>query len=273
MRFWGAFMFKPSAAAAACVLSLFAVGNAHAEGWFSGDWYLKLGGAGFTAPKYQGDNKNEFGFSPIISLGRQGQGARFTSRNDSASISLLDNGPISMGLAGKLVSPRDEGDSSDLKGMTRIKRGGELGGFAEAYPTYWLRVRGEVRQGIRSHSGVVGDVAVDAFTDIAPGIQISAGPRATWVSSKYNERYYGVSAAQTAAGAPSPYSPGGGLHSAGIGAAITWKVTENAEVGSFAEYRRLTGDAADSSLVRERGSKNQFIIGVQASYKFNFSLP
>lgn len=76
MRFWGSFMFKPSAAAAACILSLFAVGNAHADGWFSGDWYLKLGGAGFTAPKYQGDNKNEFGFSPIISLGRQGQGAR-----------------------------------------------------------------------------------------------------------------------------------------------------------------------------------------------------
>lgn len=261
-------MFKPSAAVAACVLSLFAVGNAHADGWFSGDWYLKLGGSGFSAPKYQGDNKNEFGFSPIISLGRQGQGARFTSRNDSASISLLDNGPISMGLAGKLVSPRDQKDSADLKGMTRIKRGGELGGFAEAYPTDWLRIRGEARQGIRSHSGVVADLSADVFTDIAPGIQISAGPRATWVSSKYNERYYGVSAAQTAAGAPSPYSPGGMQ-----AAAITWKVTEAAEVGSFAEYRRLTGDAADSSLVRERGSKNQFVVGVQASYKFGFTLP
>ncbi len=227
-------MFKPSVAVAACILSFFAVGNAQAEGWFSGDWYLKLGGAGFTAPKYQGDNKNEFGFSPIISLGRAGQGARFTSRNDSASISLLDNGPISAGLAG---------------------------------------IRGEARQGIRSHSGVVADLSADVFTDLAPGIQISAGPRATWVSKKYNERYYGVTAEQTAAGAPSPYSPNGGLHSVGVGAAITWKVTENAEVGSFAEYRRLTGDAADSTLVSERGSRNQFIVGVQASYKFGFSLP
>jgi len=27
------------------------------------------------------------------------------------------------------------------------------------------------------------------------------------------------------------------------------------------------------SLVRERGSKNQFVVGVQASYKFGFTLP
>ncbi|MDS7596325.1 MipA/OmpV family protein [Agrobacterium tumefaciens] len=266
-------MFKPSAAVAACVLSFFAVGNAHAEGWFSGDWYLKLGAEGFSAPKYQGDNGNKLGWSPKIAIGRAGQGARFTSRNDSASVSLLDNGPISAGLAGRLISPRDEGDSADLKGMRRIKRGGELGGFAEAYPTDWLRVRGEVRQGFRSHSGVVADVSADVFTDIAPGIQVSAGPRATWVSKKYNERYYGVTPEQTAAGAPSPYSPNGGLHSVGVGAAITWKVTENAEIGSFAEYRRLTGDAGASTLVRERGSRNEFIVGVQASYKFGFSLP
>lgn len=265
-------MLKSSTAIAACLLSLLSAGHASAENWFSGDWYLKLGGSGFSAPKYQGDNNNEFGFSPIISIGRAGQGARFTSRNDSASVSLLDNGPISAGLAGRLIMPRDSGDSSDLRGMRKIKLGGEIGGFAEAYPTDWLRVRGEVRQGFRSHSGVVADLSADVFTDIAPSLQISAGPRATWVSEKYNERYYGVSSSQAAAGGPSAYNPDGGLHSVGVGAAITWKVTENAELGSFAEYKRLTGDAADSSLVRERGSKNQFTVGVTATYKFGFGL-
>lgn len=266
-------MSKSSTALAACFLSLFAAGHASAENWFSGDWYLKLGGSGFSAPKYQGDNKNEFRFAPIIALGRAGQGARFTSRNDSASVSLLDNGPISVGLAGRMISPRDAGDSSDLNGMRKIKLGGEVGGFAEAYPTDWLRVRGELRQGFRSHSGVVGDLSADVFTDIAPDIQLSFGPRATWVSTKYNERYYGVSAAQSAAGGPSTYSPDGGLHSVGAGAALTWKVTEQAELGSFAEYKRLMGDAADSSLVRERGSRNQFVVGVTATYKFGFAIP
>lgn len=266
-------MLKSKAALIVSAISLMSVGPASAESMFSGDWYVKLGGAGFTAPKYQGDNKNKLGFSPIIAIGKQGPSERFSSRNDSAGIGLFDNsGAVNGGIAGKLIMPRDAGDSSDLTGMSKIKLGGELGGFANVYPTDWLRIRGEVRQGIRSHSGLVADVNIDAFTDLADGVQFSAGPRATWVSSKYNDKYYGVTPAQAAAGAPSPYNPSGGLHSAGVGAEVKWKVTPEAEIGSFAEYRRLTGDAGNSSLVRERGSKNQFVVGVQASYKFGFSI-
>jgi outer membrane protein len=265
-------MSKSKTALFACAVSLLSVHHAAAESFFSGDWYVKLGGSGFTAPKYQGDNKNELGVSPIIAIGRQGPSERFSSRNDSAGFGMFDNGAVNGGIAAKLIMPRDEGDADDLRGMSKIKLGGEAGAFANVYPTDWLRVRGEVRQGIRSHSGLVADLSVDAFTDLAEGVQFSAGPRATWVSSKYNDKYYGVTPAQAAAGAPSAYSPSGGLHSAGLGAEVKWKVTEQAEVGSFAEYRRLMGDAGDSSLVRERGSKNQFVVGVQASYKFGFSI-
>lgn len=257
----------------ACLIPLCLAGTAQAESWFSGDWYLKVGAVGFSAPKYQGDNKNEFGAAPIISLGKVGPSAKFSSRNDSASFGLLDQGTFRAGVAAKLIMPRDEGDSSDLRRMQKIKLGGELGGFAEVYPTDWVRVRGEVRQGIRSHSGVVADLSADVFTDITPGLQISAGPRATWVSNKYNDKYYGVSSAAAASGGPSAYNPDGGLHSAGVGAAITWKATDNIELTSFAEYKRLMGDAGKSTLVSERGSKNQFVVGIGASYKFGFSVP
>ena len=43
-------------------------------------------------------------------------------------------------------------------------------------------------------------------------------------------------------------------------------------MSAFTEYKRLTGPAADSSLVKERGSENQLVIGLSASYKFNFTL-
>ncbi|MNL83906.1 MltA-interacting protein MipA [compost metagenome] len=58
----------------------------------------------------------------------------------------------------------------------------------------------------------------------------------------------------------------------GVGTALTWQATENLSASAFAEYSRLTGPAADSSLVRERGSRNQLMFGVSASYKFNFGL-
>lgn len=257
----------------AAISGLCLAGSARAEGWWSGDWYLKLGGAGFSAPKYEGAGKRELQFSPIISLGKVGPEARFTSRNDNASFSLFDQGAVRAGITGKLIMKRDEKTSPDLKGLDPVKLGGEAGAFAEAYPLDWMRVRAEVRHGIRSHSGVVADVAADAFIDLTPELRLSGGPRAAVVSKGYNKAFYGVSAAESAASGLSRYEPGGGLHSYGAGAALTWQATEKLELATFAEYKRLAGSAADSSLVQERGSRNQFMVGVSASYKFGFSLP
>jgi outer membrane scaffolding protein for murein synthesis (MipA/OmpV family) len=62
------------------------------------------------------------------------------------------------------------------------------------------------------------------------------------------------------------------VESIGFGGAITWKATDTIETSLFGEYSRLKGPAADSSLVRERGSKNQFLLGVAATYRFDFSM-
>ena len=81
-----------------------------------------------------------------------------------------------------------------------------------------------------------------------------------------------MSAAESAASGLSPYAPGSGMKSVGVGGAIDWKTTEKLTTSVFAEYSRLTGPAADSSLVRERGSANQYLLGVSATYQFDFHL-
>ncbi len=257
----------------AIALASFGTASAQEGGhWWSGDWYLKVGVSGFSAPKFEGASTNEFKFSPLISVGRQGTGPRFSSRNDNPSFALVDNGGFRAGIVGRYVPERDPDDDSDLHGLKKVKWGAEVGGFAEVYPTDWLRARAEVRQGIRSHDGLVADLAVDAFTDIAPDLQLSGGPRATFATGGYFDSYYGVNDKQAAASGLKPYDPSAGIQSYGVGTALTWNATENLSTSAFAEYKRLAGPAADSSLVREKGSKNQFVIGVSASYKFNFTL-
>ena len=252
---------------------LFAPVSASAGDYFwSGDWYLKVGAAGFSAPRYEGSKKYLFQVTPLISLGKAGSTVRFSSRNDNPSFALIDNGAFRAGATGKLIMPRDEGDSDDLKGLTPVKFGGELGAFAEVYPTDFLRLRGEVRHGIRSHHGVVADIAADAFVDVVPNVRVSAGPRMTIASKDYMKTYYGVKPSEVAASGLAAYDPGGGIQSVGAGAAITWQVNEKIETSAFAEYKRLVGPAADSSLVKQRGDRDQFLIGVAATYKFDFTL-
>ena len=241
--------------------------------FWSGDWYLKVGAAGFSAPRYEGAKGHLFQVTPLISLGKAGSTVRFSSRNDNPSFALIDSGAFRAGATGKLIMPRDEDDSADLKGLTPVKFGGELGAFAEVYPTDFLRLRGEVRHGIRSHHGVVADIAADAFVDVAPNVRVSAGPRMTLASKDYMKAYYGVEPGQVAASGLAAYDPSGGLHSVGAGAAITWQVSDKIETSAFAEYKRLMGPAADSSLVRQRGDRDQFLIGVAATYRFGFTIP
>jgi outer membrane protein len=240
--------------------------------FWSGDWYLTVGAAGFVAPKFEGSKHNKLQWSPLISVGKQGVGPRFSSRNDNPAFALIDSGAFRVGIVGKFVPSRDTSDGHELKGLKKVKWGAEAGGFAEVYPTDWLRARVEVRQGIRAHSGIVADAAVDAFTDITPELRLSGGPRMTMASSEYFDTYYGVDSRESAASGLSRYNPGGGVKSVGAGGALTWKATPNWTTSAFLEYTRLTGPAADSSLVRERGDRNQLLVGLSATYKFNFTL-
>lgn len=265
--------FKSTLSASLLIVAL--PGTASANGlfdWIHGDWKLIVGGTAMMAPDFEGSKDLMFRALPIISLGKAGPEARFTSRNDNISVSLFDNGAVRAGATGKIVFERDDDDSDELEGLDPVRWGVELGGFAEFYPTDWMRVRGEVRHGIRSYSGIVADVAVDAFVDVTNTVRVSAGPRISFASADYFDAYYGVDAEESVASGLSEYDPGGGLKSIGIGGAYDWKTTEKLTTSFFAEYERLMGPAADSSLVEEKGSPNQFTFGVSASYRFDFTM-
>lgn len=259
-----------AAAGAACFLA--AAPSAEAEGLFSGDWYLAVGAAGFTAPAFEGSRRYILSGVPIVSLGKRGKEAPFVSRNDNISFAFVDTGTFRAGAVGKLVMPRDASDHAELAGLSDVPFGAELGGFAEIYPADWLRLRGEVRHGIRAHEGLVGNVQVDAFADVTDRVRVSGGPRLSFANAAYMDAYYGVSAAEAAASGLSAYDPGGGIKSAGVGGAIDWRVTDHVTTSVFGEYSRLMGPAADSSIVRERGSRDQFMLGLSATYRFDFSL-
>jgi outer membrane protein len=65
------------------------------------------------------------------------------------------------------------------------------------------------------------------------------------------------------------YNAGGGLYSYGAGAQLEYFLSPQWSAHVFGEYERLTGDAANSPLVTQRGSADQFTVGVGATYSFN----
>lgn len=240
-------------------------------GWLSGDWYLTVGATGLVAPDFEGGKKYMLSATPIISLGKAGNPVRFSSRNDNISLALVDQGDLRAGVAGKFLW-RQDNDEDALRGLDPVRWGGEIGGFFEFYPLDWVRMRAEMRHGIRAHKGVVADIAIDAFHDVTPEIRLSGGPRVSFASAEYFDAYYGVDADESLRSGLSEYHPGSGVRAIGLGGAITWKVSDPITTSLFGEYSRLMGPAADSSIVRERGTRDQFTLGVSATYRFDFTM-
>jgi len=156
-----------------------------------------------------------------------------------------------------------------LFGLGNVPWAVEIGAFAEYWWAPWLRTRGEVRQGFNGHHGVVADLFVDAVVPVNPQLTLSGGPRITLATTKATSPYFSINAVQSAASGLPTYAAEGGIHSVGAGTKARYFWTPQFATHAFVEYERLTEDAANSPLVTQRGSPNQFTIGFGATRSFD----
>jgi outer membrane scaffolding protein for murein synthesis (MipA/OmpV family) len=238
----------------------------------SGSWTATVGIGGEYRPDFQGSKNWMLIPIPIVSVRRAGSMGEFRGPRDGASIALIDFGDLRVGPAAKFVAARNSKDHSELSGLGDVKAAFELGGFAEYYAVGWLRLRGDLRQGIGGHRGVVADVSADFIVPLIDRLAISAGPRFTWKSTKAVAPYFGVDAVHSLASGLPVFEAKGDAHSVGFGSQVTYRINPQWEVRAYVEYEKLLGAAADSPLVTRRGSSNQTTVGLGASYSFDFKI-
>ncbi|MCX8475362.1 MAG: MipA/OmpV family protein [Sphingomonas sp.] len=170
---------------------------------------------------------------------------------------------------------RIAGDRSDaLLGLGTIKASADVGGYV-AWESGPIGARLDVRQATNSDLGLIATLGLRYTamipTSSAPRARpaiFSIGPRLSFVDDKYNQAYFGVTAAQSARSGLSPYRAEGGLLSAGVGAVAIVPLSEWISGMLIGAYDRLAGDAARSPLVEERGSRNQATVALGLSYRF-----
>ena len=238
----------------------------------SGNWTVMVGIGGEYTPDFVGSKNGKLMPIPIFSIRRAGSVDQFRGPRDSASIALFDVGNFRAGPAFKYVGSRRSDKYAELTGLGDVKAAYELGGFVEYFPVDWLRLRSELRQGMGGNTGTVADVSADVIVPLIQRLTISAGPRFTWKSTKATAPYFGVDAVQSVASGLPMYDAKGGAHSVGFGGQISYRINPHWEVHAYVEYEKLLGDAADSPLVKLRGSSNQTTIGLGASYSFDFRI-
>ncbi|WP_171005244.1 MipA/OmpV family protein [Sphingopyxis sp. 2PD] len=86
--------------------------------------------------------------------------------------------------------------------------------------------------------------------------------------AKYKNAYFGVTPAAAATSGLPAYDVDGGIQSVGVTAGYHRMLGRRWGVAVYGRYDRLVGDAADSPITRELGSRSQPSVGVALSYTF-----
>ena len=98
---------------------------------------------------------------------------------------------------------------------------------------------------------------------------IGFGPRATVASEDYMQTFFGIDAGQSTRTGLGRYNAKGGLLTYGVGSTLIRPLDRRSALTVFTSLERLGGEAGHSPLVRERGQRTQFSIGLGYGFRFN----
>jgi outer membrane scaffolding protein for murein synthesis (MipA/OmpV family) len=218
------------------------------------------------APSWPG--AKELSIGPYVDVSRERVGTEFTfeAADESFGGPLIQSGKFAFGPSLAFIGKRTAADiDADLPkvGFTI-----EAGGFAQVSLTPAFRVRVEGRKALSGHKGWAGEVSADYIARDGDDWLFSVGPRVTLGDDKFSDAYFGVTPAAAATSGLAAYDADGGIQSVGVTAGYHRMLGRRWGVALYGRYDRLVGDAADSPITRQLGSRSQPSVGVALSYTF-----
>jgi len=175
---------------------------------------------------------------------------------------------FSLGPQVRYRSDRDEDDSDALSGMGDVDDSVEVGGFLEA-STGPLSAEVSVAQDVGSgHDGLLVAFGTKYTAPISDRLTVAAGLSTSWADADYTQTYFGISSAQASQSGLAAFDGGSGFKDVGVQIEASYALSDDWAINGQAGYQRLLSDAADSPLVDQEGSADQFLALIGVTYRF-----
>jgi len=234
-------------------------------------WRVDLGGAVLAYPLYPGSKIERV--LPVLSIEAHYGDRFFASVREGVGYNLFRWNGLEVGPVANFAFPRYESDKrAALKGLGNVDLTLEAGGFVRYNFGQYATALVEARQGVNGHQGLVLDTSLDLNAPplLNNRLFLSAGPRFLYYDHRYAQAYFGITPIQSAQSGYAPFRSNDGVKvSAGI--AAVYLVTDRITWTAFGDFGRLSGDIANSPIVRSPfGSRTQYTIGSALTYRFNF---
>lgn len=226
---------------------------------------VRLGIGPGVYPDFEGSRHSSIHAVPVISLRYRdlveviNNEIKVTAFNHLFAPAVNSEKPGGSLRFGPLISinfGRGEGDSADLRGMGDVGTSFELGAFASYLlpdDRFRIRMRQDVAGG---HKGAT--MQLDYTHTFIRGTRMSLSGTLglDGASAAYMKSFFGVNPIQAARSGLPQYRAGTGFKDANAGMNGSYMLNDNWTIFATVNYERLVGSAADSPLIRLRGSAN-----------------
>jgi len=227
---------------------------------------VSFGGMLISRPEYEGAEESDLDLFPYfdISLGK----IFFFNAQNGLGFYLVNEKYFKFGGSLGYYESRDEEDSDKLRGFGDVDAGidGRLFGTL-ILGKYFLsfKLRKDLSE---NHDGTLIDLGMGYRLVKDEWIQWNLELNATHADENYMKTYFGVSTLQASQSGLNSFVAQGGFKNIAIRTDFKGEFFWDWSFMVLAEYKRLLEDAANSPLVKDVGSENQFQIGVGLVYHF-----
>ncbi len=228
-------------------------------------------GVGFT-PEYSGSSDQVIGVIPALYYQFKNSNRFIEWYALTVSMNVLDSPNWQIGPVLSLKLGRSDVDDSVVKKMSDIDTTVE-GGVTLSYSyTNFEGIPWRFRAGTNIvtdlggvYNGVNASVWGNFWFPASRKTLIGISGGASWNSKDYNQTYYGVNAKDSLASGLPLFEPDNGFSDWSLRPMVLYKITPKWIAGAGLIYKRISGDPADSPIVK-RGNADQWSGGIGVGY-------
>lgn len=242
---------------------------------------IDFGGGFIYGPAFLGSKDYELSLVPDIKIA---YGNNFSaSVYEGLRYNFINVDGIQVGVLGKESFERRQNGRNFFKvigkntkaliGLGNVSSSFELGLYG-SYKIDAYETKLELLQGVTGKNELIGNISVARSQDIHELLNLkyplilNTGLSSSFANSKYTNEYFGVNALQSLRSGLNQYTGKSGFISYGLDNNFILPINRSLVLINSIGYDRLIGSASQSSLVRQRGSKNQLHVAFFLVYKF-----
>lgn len=229
-------------------------------------------GVGIT-PRYSGASETVVGAVPGVRYTFKGTQRFLEMYGPAGDINLIDSATWQLGPAINLRIGRSDVEDqyvSRLPDIDTTLEAGVLGSYTYTHTgdvPWRLRIGASALTNLGGQwHGLDASAFASLWVPLSPRVFLGLGGGLSWGSASFINRYYGITAEDSAASGLSAYESGSGVRQYYAWPALVMQLSANWWGGIGGFYQRLTDKAADSPIVSQRGNRNQWTYGIGIGY-------